>query len=126
MTLSRKDAAATVLTGLAVLAFLASYKGWGVPLVGDSHRWAAGAIMLCGWMTCALGEQKEAGSPHRWSISIWLLMALGVAALVFFVLAVVTGSIVLLTLLIIDTVLLWAGSTLRHLLRSPGQKSLAA
>lgn len=126
MTLSRKDAAATVLTGLAVLAFLASYKGWGVPLVGDSHRWAAGAIMLCGWMTCALGEQKEAGSPHQWSISIWLLMALGVAALVLFVLAVAMGSMMLLTLLIIDTVLLWAGSTLRHLLGSPTQKSLTA
>jgi len=55
MTLTRKDAAAAALTALAVLAFLATHEGWGVPLVGDSHRWAAGAILLLGSMTCGLG-----------------------------------------------------------------------
>ena len=36
MTLTRKDAVATGLTGLAVLAFVATYEAWNVPLVGDS------------------------------------------------------------------------------------------
>ena len=36
MTLTRKDAAATALTILVVLAFLATHEGWGVPLISDS------------------------------------------------------------------------------------------
>jgi hypothetical protein len=38
------DIAATFLAFFAVLAFLATHQGWGVPVIGDSHRWAAGAI----------------------------------------------------------------------------------
>jgi hypothetical protein len=41
MTLTRKDAVATGLTGLAVFVFLATREAWNVPPVGDSHRWAA-------------------------------------------------------------------------------------
>src|SRR5438034_4339420 len=63
MTLTRKDAAAAALTALAVLAFLATHEGWGVPLVGDSHRWAAGAILLLGSMRRAAGESR--GSARR-------------------------------------------------------------
>lgn len=36
---TRKDAVATSLVGLAVLAFLATHEAWSVPLIGDSHRW---------------------------------------------------------------------------------------
>src|SRR4051794_39073725 len=46
MTLSRKDVVATVLTVLVVLTFAATHEGWNVPLVGDSHRWAAAVILL--------------------------------------------------------------------------------
>ena len=38
VTLTRTDAVATGLTGLAVLALLATHEGWNVPLVGDGHR----------------------------------------------------------------------------------------
>ena len=61
MTFSRKDAAAAALTALAVLVFLATHEGWGVPLVGDSHRWAAGAIFFLGSMTCGLGAGQGRG-----------------------------------------------------------------
>src|SRR5437764_65291 len=85
MTLTRKDAAATVLTALAVLVFLATHEGWGMPLVGDSHRWAAGAIFPLGSLTCGLGSPgKDAATK--------VLAILGVAALVLAVLAVATGS----------------------------------
>jgi hypothetical protein len=112
MTLSRKDAAAAALTALAVLAFLATHEGWGVPLVGDSHRWAAGAILLLGSLTCGLG------SPGK---GVWtkLLATLGAAALVLAVLAVATGSLTPLSLLVVDIVVLWAASTLRHVLHAP-------
>src|SRR5437763_217104 len=46
MTLNRKDVAATALTALVVLVFFTTHEGWSVWLIGGSHRWAAGAIVL--------------------------------------------------------------------------------
>jgi hypothetical protein len=107
MTLTRKDAAAAGLTALAVLVFLATHEGWGVPLVGDSHRWAAGAIFLLGSLTCGLGSPgKDAAAK--------VLAILGVAALVLAAFAVATGSLTPLSLLVSDIVALWAVSTVRH------------
>ena len=112
MTLSRKDAGAAALTALAVLVFLATHEGWGVPLLGDSHRFAAGAIFLLGSMTCGLGSPgKDAATK--------LLAGLGVAALVLAVLAVATGSLTPLSLLVVDMVALWAVATLRHARHAP-------
>ena len=107
MMLSRKDWAATVLTALVVLTFFATHEGWNVLLVGDSHRWAAGVIAVLGGLTCGLG------SPGR-GTATKLLAALGTLALVLAVLALVTGSLTPLSLLVVDIVLLWAASTLRH------------
>jgi hypothetical protein len=107
MTLTRKDSAATALTALAVLVFLATHEAWGVPLVGNSHRWAAGAIFLLGSLTCGLGSPGKDRATK-------LLVILGVAALVLAVLAVATGSLTPLSLLLVDMVALWAVSTLRH------------
>jgi hypothetical protein len=112
MTLSRKDVAAGALTTLAVLAFLATHEGWGVPLVGDSHRWAAGAIFLVGSLTCGFGSP----ATGAWKT---LFATLGVAALVLAALAVATGSLTPLSLLVLDLVALWALATLRHAQRLP-------
>jgi hypothetical protein len=107
MALTRKDAAAAALTALAVLVFLATHEGWGVPLVGDSHRWAAGAIFLLGCTTCGLGSPgKDAATK--------VLAILGVAALVLAALGVATGSLTPLSLLVADIVVLWTVSTARH------------
>jgi hypothetical protein len=110
MTLTRKDAAATVFTALAVLVFATTHEGWNVWLVGSSHRWAAGAILVLGMLTCATG------SPEK-SRMTTLLAALGIAAFVLAVLALVTGSLTPLSLLVADIVVLWAVSTLRHATR---------
>jgi hypothetical protein len=107
MTLTRKDIVATALTALAVLVFLATHESWGVPLVGDSHRWAAGAIFLLGSLTCGLGSPGNDRASK-------LLAVLGVAALVLAALAVATGSLTPLSLLVTDMVALWAVSTARH------------
>jgi len=85
MTVKTKDAVATGLTALVVLTFFATHEGWNVWLVGDSHRWAAGVITL-----------------------------LGVFAAVLAVFAVWTGSLTLLSLLVVDIVLLWGAATLGH------------
>jgi hypothetical protein len=107
MALSRKDVLATALTALAVVTFFATHEGWNVWLVGDSHRWAAGVILALGMLTCGLG------SPGRGAATS-LLATLGVLALVLAVVALATGSLTALSLLVVDIVVLWAGSTLRH------------
>ena len=112
MALTRKDAAAAALTALAVLVFLATHEGWGAPLVGDSHRWAAVAIFLLGSLTCGLGSPGKDRASR-------LLALLGMAALVLAVLAVATGSLTPLSLLVGDMVALWAISTVRHARRFP-------
>jgi hypothetical protein len=114
VTLTRKDLAATALTILVVLAFLATHEGWGVPLIGDSHRWAAGSIALLGIATCGLGSPAK-GAATR------LLALLGVIALLLAVLALATGSLTPLSLLVVDIVLLWLVSTLRHSWHVPRQ-----
>ena len=111
MTLTRKDLAATVLTGLVVLVFAAAHQGWNVWLVGGSNRWAAGAITLLGAFTCGLG------SPGK-DTATRILAGLGIAAAALAVLAIVTGSLTALSLLTLDIVVLWGASLLRHARRA--------
>jgi hypothetical protein len=107
MALTRKDLGATVLTALAVLTFAATHQGWNVWLVGGSHRWAAGAILVLGAFTCGLGSPgKDAATK--------VLAVLGIAAGALAVLALATGSLTALSLLMVVIVLLWAASMVRH------------
>ncbi len=115
LALTRKDVAATVLTALAVLAFAATHQSWNVWLIGSSHRWAAVAILLLGMATCGLGSGGEQMSKGRGMDSATMfLSAVGAVALVLAVLAIITGSLTPLSLLVVAIVVLWAGSTLRH------------
>jgi hypothetical protein len=107
MTIGRKDILATVLTGLVVLVFAATYQGWNVWLIGGSHRWAAGAILLLGMVTCGLG------SPGRGTATTFLAV-LGALTFALALVALTTGSLQVLSLLVVAIVLLWAVSTLRH------------
>lgn len=115
MTLTRKDVLATVLTALAVLVYFAAHEDWNVWLVGSSNRWAAVAITLLGAVTCGLGSAgDEMSKGAKMDGAVKVLSAVGVAAGVLAVLAVVTGSLTALSLLVLSIVVLWAGSTLRH------------
>jgi hypothetical protein len=111
MTLTRKDAVATTLTALAVLAFLATHEGWNVPLIGDSHRWAAAVIMILGIRTCSTGASR---------VNSALFGILGGVAMALGVVAIVTGSLTPLSLLVADMVLMWVIATLRHIHARPG------
>jgi hypothetical protein len=113
VTLTRKDLVATALTFLSMLVFAAAHEGWNVPLVGDSYRWAAGVILLLGIATCSQG------SPDK-GVASKVLAGLGIGALALGVAALVTGSLTLLSLLVVDVVVLWAASTLRHASHHPG------
>ncbi len=111
MTLTRKDAAATALTALAVLVFAAAHQSWNVWLIGSSNRWAAGAVLLLGIATCSLGTAGEEMGRHT---STRVLAAIGSLAVLFGLWALAMGSLTALSLLVVCTVALWAGSTLRH------------
>ena len=112
MTLTRRDALATSLIGLAVFVFLATHEAWNVPLVGDSHRWAAAMIMALGIAACSVGARRVTSA---------LFGVLGAAAFVFGVLALITGSLTPLSLLVADMVVMWALTTFRHAHGPPGQ-----
>lgn len=122
LELTRRDAAATLFTVLAVLVFAAAHRGWGVPLVGDSNRWAAAAIGLLGLGACTQGSIDDERASRALT---GLLSALGVAALALVVLALVTGSETALRLLVADVVVLWAATTLRHRLEKPRSPAAA-
>ena len=107
MHLTRRDMLATLLTALAVVVLVAAQQGWGIPLVGDSYRWAAAAVLVLGVCAFLAGEPLE-GSHEP------VLGVLGVIALSLGVLALATGSLTFLALLVATTVALWAGATLRH------------
>ena len=109
MTRVSKDLGAMVLTALALAVLAATDRGWGVPLVGASHRWAAVAVLLLGMAACSLGSARSGAGA-------WMLGAIGAVSLVLAVAAVVTGSLAALTLAVAAFVALWVGSTLRHML----------
>lgn len=112
MTLTRKDAVATSLVGLAVLAFLATHEAWNVPLIGDSHRWAAAVILVLGVGACSTGARR---------VTSTLFSVLGGAAFVFAALALITGSLTPLSLLVADMAVMWLVTTLRHAHSPPGR-----
>jgi hypothetical protein len=109
MSLTRRDAESAVLTALVALVYLSNTHGWGVPLL-SSNRWAAGAILVLGMGTCTLGRVAEDGAEPF----VVALGVLGSAALVLAIVALATGAQWALGLLALDTLVLWAGSTLRH------------
>jgi hypothetical protein len=108
-----------VLTVLAVLTFAATHQGWNVWLVGSSHRWAAGAIVLLGSFACGLGSPGTDAATR-------VLTLLGVVAGVLSVVAVVTGSLTVLSFLTLTVVLLWGASITRHAWQGHGGARLPA
>jgi hypothetical protein len=108
-----------VLTALAVLTFAATHQGWNVWLVGGSHRWAAGAIVLLGSLACGLGSPGNDAATR-------VLTLLGVVAGVLAVVALVTGSLTVLSLLTLAIVLLWGASLTRHAWHGHGGARLLA
>lgn len=115
MTLTRKDAAATLVAALAALVFLAAHQSWDVWLIGSSNRWAAVAITVLGAVGCSLGSAGDEMSKEGGiSSATKLLSAVGALTGLFATWAIVSGSLTALSLLTVGVVLLWAGATLRH------------
>jgi hypothetical protein len=108
MEIGRTDRRVLGFAILIVGAFITSYAGWGVPLIGSSHRWAAGVIILLGLAAAALSSP---GSEAR----SYALSGLVLAAFLGAVLAFATASTAALALLVVALVALIATSIARHL-----------
>ncbi len=107
MKIDRKDQAVGVLALLIAGVFVTTSAGWGVPLIGDSHRWAAVAILV---LALLAGLFSAPGADRR----SYTLGTLVVAAFLFAVLALATGSLVALALLVATLLALMTASTARH------------
>jgi hypothetical protein len=117
MTFTRRDVLASVFTGLIVFVFAATHEAWNVWLIGTSHRWAAVAVVLLGAVACGFGDADvELSRGREMTIGTILLAVAGGLAAVLAVVAVWTGSLTALSLLVLTIVVLWAAATLRHLL----------
>ena len=125
MTLARKDVAATLVTALSVLVFLAAHQSWDVWLIGSSGRWAAAAITLLGVVGCSLGSAADERSTEGgMSTATRFLSAVGVVTGLLAIWAIVSGSLTALSLLTLGIVVLWGGSTVRHAWR-PSHRPVA-
>lgn len=118
MKLNRKDSAVAALAILIVGVFIVAYASSGVPLIGDSNRWAAIVILVLG---LAAGFLSSPGSDTR----SYLLGGLVIAAFLFAVLAMASGSLTALALLVTALVALIVASTARHVRRGRGQQHIA-
>jgi hypothetical protein len=115
MTLGRtRDIAATLIVALAVLVFFTTHQGWGVYLIGGSHRWAAGAITILGAAAFLLAIESM-------GTAVVPFATLGMAEAALASLAVLTGSLTPLSLLVAAIVVVWLAATARHAIGMTGR-----
>ena len=112
MTLDRNDRKVLGLAVLIAAVFVTTAAGWGVPLIGDSRRWAAALIVM---LALAAGALSAPGSQPR----SYVLAGLVLAAFLFAVLTFASASLVSLALLVLAILALIAASTGRHLRQHP-------
>ena len=108
MKLSRNDRYVLGLAALIVAVFVTTAAGWGVPLIGDSPRWATVVILILG---LAAGVLSAPGSES----SSWVQAGLVTVAFLFAVLAFATASVAAVALLVVSILGLIATSMTRHL-----------
>ena len=120
MRLTWRDGVATV----SVAAAGGLYALWltGTGMAGTSTRVLGAIVFALGWVGCtsnqaAMAEVFGVGAPRRAPMG-YVVMAsiIGAVALVAGVITVVTGSEAMLATLVIAMVVLWAMSTVRHLI----------
>lgn len=112
MTLTWRDAVATVLTAGGVALYAAYTQGANLPLLA-SPRAVAAAVLALGFVACNVGAPVAfRPGAQRWSTVIGSI--LGVAILLAGAVAVVTGNTLALAALVGATIVLWAFTTVRH------------
>ncbi len=121
MKLTWKDLTATVLAAAAVAVFLAVTRSWDWPLLG-SYRMGIVALLIIGQGSCVLGGSADAISSltdrtaHAVRAADIVAIVLGGLALVLAVIGLFVGTRAPFVALVVDILILWVVSTLRHAL----------
>jgi hypothetical protein len=115
MRLTWKDAVATALTGLVVVAYVAFLAGTDLPVI-SGVRGLAATVLVAGMVGCALGGAGESDVPAgRWSRALTVTASLlGGIALFAAIVTLVAASEVVLAVLVGTVVALWLVATVRH------------
>lgn len=115
MEIDRNDRKVLGLAILIAAVFVTTAVGWGVPLIGDSHRWAAAVIVL---LALAAGALSAPGSQPR----SYILGGFVLLAFLFAVLTFATGSLASLALFVVALLVLIGASMglhMRHRTEAP-------
>lgn len=116
MTLSWKDAVGTLATaGVAAITY-ARVKGYDWPLV-NSWRTSTLALLALGLIGCIVIGSGGAPVKGAWTTAASVL---GGAAFMLGIIGVISGSRLIFLLVAADIVLLWAMTTMHHLLATGG------
>jgi hypothetical protein len=126
MSLTWKDAAATGLTGSGVVLYAAWLQGATLPLLSSPCA-LTGAVFVLGMAACGFGGADQALSAGHGALRVYATTAsvLGGLALTVALAGLITGSPVLLGLLVTVAAVLWAMATLRHALARGPVRHLA-
>jgi hypothetical protein len=114
MGITWRDAMNTVLAALVALIGLAVVNEWGWPLLG-SIRAGTLAVGVVGWGMCifsGIPEQTQKGAMREPANMV--LAVLGVTALGLIVAVLIVGSEGLFMALVVLTLAMWLGTTIRH------------
>ncbi|MBO3752997.1 hypothetical protein J5X84_43720 [Streptosporangiaceae bacterium NEAU-GS5] len=121
MSLTWRDAAATLVAGAYTLVYVLYLQGTDAPII-DSTRGAAATILILGaFGGCALSSpdvyQRDRTVAQRFYIMLAIL--LGVAALAGALVALVGDAAAGVGVLYYATIALWFIATLRHIVSAP-------
>lgn len=119
MTIDRNDKNVLGIAALIVATLVTTAAGWGVPLIGDSRRWATVFVLL---LAAVAGWLSAPGSDAR----SYALGALVLGAFLLAVIALATGSLAALILLVAAVLALFAVSIAHHARQGRGRQASAA
>jgi peptidoglycan/LPS O-acetylase OafA/YrhL len=121
MRLTWRDAVATLFVAAIVAVCAAFVAGTDLWLI-SSVRGTTAVVLLLGIGGCAFGAVSElyrTGQSRATETMTVIASALGAAALIAAVTALITGSAYALTVLATATIAVWLTATIRHLFTAP-------
>lgn len=112
MSLTWKDAVATVLTAAVAFVAYAKLNGWNLPLLG-SWRLATLAVFALGIGTCIVAGSGSVPENNQWTLAATVL---GVTSMLLLVAGLIFDSRAIFLLITADIIALWALTTIHHVI----------
>ena len=115
MRLTWRDGVATVLVALGVAYYAVYLRGFDLEALSNV-RTVAAAVFLLGMAACIVGgDLSQVGAPAPMDRGLVVGSVFGTVAMLAATGAMLTGTALVLGVLVADTVLLWMLATVRHL-----------